>query len=73
MNIVINQHVVDLHNNTEHRDKKLYGILAAVHISESLRQRVLGQGLYLARIHNDLFELQVPEDFQPRRFNHRAQ
>jgi len=57
----------------EHRDKKLYGILAAVHIPESLRQRVLDQGLYLARIHDDLFELQVPEDFQPRRFDRRAQ
>ena len=57
----------------EHRDKKLYGILAAVHIPESLRQRVLEQGLYLARIHDDLFELQVPDNFQPRRFDHRAQ
>ena len=57
----------------EHRDKKLYGILAAVHIPEALRQRVLEQGLYLARIHDDLFELQVPDNFQPRRFDHRAQ
>jgi hypothetical protein len=57
----------------EHRDKKLYGILAAVHIPESLRQRVLEQGLYLARIHDDLFELQVPDNFQPRRFDHRVQ
>ena len=56
----------------EHRDKKLYGILAAVHIPEALRQRVLEQGLYLARIHDDLFELQVPEDFRPRRFDHRG-
>ena len=36
----------------EHRNKRLYGILAAVHIPEALRQRVLEQGLYLARIHD---------------------
>jgi len=53
----------------EHRDKKLYGILAAVDIPESLRLRILEQGLYLARIHEDLFELQVPDDFRPRRFD----
>ena len=57
----------------EHRAKKLYGILAAVHIPEALRQRVLEQGLYLARIHDDLFELQVPDNFQPRRFDRQAQ
>ncbi|NJM11101.1 MAG: DUF3782 domain-containing protein [Synechococcaceae cyanobacterium SM1_2_3] len=54
----------------EHSGKKLYGILAAVHIPESLRQRVLEQGLYLAQIQDDLFELQIPDDFQPRRFDH---
>jgi hypothetical protein len=53
----------------EHRDKALYGILAAVDIPESLIPQVLAQGLYLARIHNDLFEMQVPDDFQPRRFD----
>lgn len=53
----------------EHKNKKLFGILAAVDIPESLRQRVLDQGLYLARIHGDLFELQVPEQFEPRQFS----
>ena len=53
----------------EHRDKQLYGILAAVHIPQALRPRVLEQGLYLAHIHDDLFELEVPDDFQPRRFD----
>lgn len=54
----------------EHRGKQLYGILAAVHIPQALRPRVLEQGLYLAHIHDDLFELEVPNDFQPRRFDH---
>lgn len=56
----------------EHRGKQLYGILAAVHIPAALRPRVLDQGLYLAHIHDDLFELEVPDDFQPRRFDHSA-
>ena len=53
----------------EHRNKALYGILAAVDIPDALIPQVLAQGLYLAYIHDDLFELQVPEDFQPRRFD----
>ena len=56
----------------EHRDKALYGILAAVDIPEALIPQVLAQGLYLAQIHDDLFTLQVPDDFQPRRFDGRA-
>ena len=54
----------------EHRDKRLYGILASEHIPQALRPRVLEQGLYLAHIHDDLCELEVPDDFQPRRFDH---
>lgn len=53
----------------EHRGKALYGILAAVDIPDALIPQVLAQGLYLAQIHDDLFELQVPADFQPRRFD----
>lgn len=53
----------------EHRAKALYGILAAVDIPPAIVPMVLAQGLYLARIHDDLFELQVPADFQPCRFD----
>ncbi len=53
----------------EHRGKALYGILAAADIPNALIPQVLAQGLYLAQIHDDLFELQVPDDFQPRRFD----
>ena len=53
----------------EHRNKALYGILAAVDLPESLIPQVVAQGLYRARIHDDLFEMQVPDDFQPRRFD----
>jgi hypothetical protein len=51
-----------------HAGKKVYGILAAVDFPESLREKVLQEGIYLARIHDEEFELQVPADFQPRAF-----
>jgi hypothetical protein len=52
----------------EHRDKKIYGILAAVDAPDSVQKRVLRQGIYLARIHDGQFELQVPEGFQAHAF-----
>ncbi len=51
-----------------HEDKKVYGILAAVDVPDDLRERVLNQGIYLASIHDDTFEIRVPETFQPRAF-----
>ena len=51
-----------------HAGKKVYGILAAVSAPERVREKILREGLYLARIHDGQFELQVPEDFQPRAF-----
>lgn len=51
-----------------HRGKKIYGILAAVDIPEDVREKVLQEGIYLARIHDGQFEVQVPEGFQPRAF-----
>lgn len=51
-----------------HEDKPVYGILAAVDVPDDLRERVLSQGIYLARIHDDTFEIRVPETFQPRAF-----
>jgi len=53
----------------EHRGKALYGILAAVDIPDALIPPVLAQGLYLAQIHDDLFEMKIPDDFQPRCFD----
>ena len=50
----------------EHKDKKLYGILAAVDLSQELREKILQEGLYVARIHDQVFELDIPDNFQPR-------
>nr|NCS49206.1 DUF3782 domain-containing protein [Microcystis aeruginosa BK11-02]NCS78374.1 DUF3782 domain-containing protein [Microcystis aeruginosa K13-07] len=38
----------------EHKDKKLYGILAAVDLSPELREKILQEGLYVARIHDQV-------------------
>jgi hypothetical protein len=52
----------------EHAGKTVYGILAAVDISPPFRQRALNEGLYVARIHDNVFEMDTPDDFQPRAF-----
>ena len=52
----------------EHRDKRLFGILAAVDLSAAMRERALREGFYVARIHDEVFELDVPEGFQPKAF-----
>jgi hypothetical protein len=49
----------------EHKDKQLYGILAAVDMSPELRQKTLQEGFYFARIHDEVFELDTPDNFQP--------
>lgn len=52
-----------------HGEKKLYGILAAVDYPADLAARVLQEGLYLARVHDEEFELVVPpKGFRPRSF-----
>ncbi|MFM6128330.1 MAG: hypothetical protein ACKPBV_06225 [Sphaerospermopsis kisseleviana] len=52
----------------EHGDKQLYGILATVDWSEAVKAQAIAEGLYVARIHDDVFDLEVAPDFQPRAF-----
>ena len=52
----------------EHRGKKIYGILAGVDLRRGIERKILDEGIYLARIHDGHFELQVPDDFEPRAF-----
>jgi hypothetical protein len=47
------------------RDKRLYGIVVAVDIPESMRRRIIKAGLYLALPHDDTFKLAVPRGFKP--------
>jgi hypothetical protein len=51
-----------------HRDRTVYGIIAAVDIPANLRSEVLKNGLYLARIHDGTFELLTPRGFKARAF-----
>ncbi|MFN7256982.1 MAG: DUF3782 domain-containing protein [Microcystis sp.] len=53
---------------SEHKDKKLYGILAAVDLSPELREKILQEGLYVARIHDQVFELDIPDNFPPQTY-----
>ena len=48
-----------------HQGKKVYGILAYVDAPEDVCRRALESGLYLARIHDGLFEIEVPDGFHP--------
>ena len=52
----------------EHKDKKLYGILAAVDLSPELLEKNLQEGFYVARIHDQVFELDIPDNFQPQTY-----
>jgi hypothetical protein len=53
----------------EHADKKVYGIIAAVDMSEMLKKRVLEAGFYVARIQDETFSLDTPNEFQAKCFN----
>jgi hypothetical protein len=52
----------------EHRGKKLYGILASVQVPADVQRYAIKQGLMVARIADELFDLKVPEGFQPKDF-----
>jgi len=52
----------------EHKDKAVYGILAAVDLGDELRERILKAGFYVARIHDEIFELDVPANFKPKAY-----
>jgi len=53
----------------EHKNKALYGIIAAVDVPDEVKQRVLDAGIYLALIKDDTFFLNVPKGFKAKRFN----
>jgi hypothetical protein len=53
---------------TDHRGKQVYGILAAVHIDQTMAARVRKHGLYVARISDNTFRLEVPKGFKARSF-----
>ncbi len=56
----------------EHRGKKLFGILAALDVPQDLRDRAAKEGLYLATIKDDVFEIAPPDGFEPQAFGLRS-
>ncbi|MGH9834704.1 MAG: DUF3782 domain-containing protein [Blastocatellia bacterium] len=50
------------------RDRTIYGVIAAVDIPDNVRDKVLKEGLYLARISDGTFTMQVPRGFKPKAF-----
>jgi len=52
----------------EHKDKKLFGILAAVDMPVALRKRILDLGFYAAIIKDEIFSLDIPVGFKPKAF-----
>lgn len=52
----------------EHANKKAVGILAGVDWSAEIRQQALKAGLYVASIKDDLFTMQTPKGFRPKRW-----
>lgn len=52
----------------EHRDKDLFGIIAAVDISQEVAKKAMKEGFYVARISDETFKLQVPAGFRAHSF-----
>ena len=52
----------------EHKGKQLFGIIAAIDTRprNTIKEKVLEEGLYYAEINNDTFSLKVPKNFQAR-------
>lgn len=50
----------------EHRDKKLFGAIAAVTDKEKLHEMLWKEGLYYFCASDDVVKLKIPKDFQPK-------
>ena len=53
----------------DHADKKLYGIIACVHTSDNIKNILRKKGIYLAVLHDEVFELYDFKNFTPKDFN----
>ena len=54
----------------DHADKKLYGIIACVHAPDNIKNLLRKKGIYLAVLHDEVFELYDFKNFTPKDFNH---
>ena len=52
----------------EHKEKKLFGMLAAVDMTTELKERILSLGFYTANIKEDIFSLDIPKGFKAKAY-----
>ncbi len=50
----------------EYADRKLYGVIVATHYDKESIKELLRNGIYFISISDDLVDLQLPDDFEPR-------
>ena len=50
----------------EHQNKQVYGILAGVDMSEEMKNMAIEAGLYVAKIQDEVFQIDTPPSFEPR-------
>jgi hypothetical protein len=53
----------------EHKDKELFGIISALDYTPQIRQETLDAGLYFSVVQDELFQMDIPENFVPKRFD----
>lgn len=53
----------------EHKNKKLFGIIAAVGINDEQKRRAEKLGIYVVKISDEIFKLISKKDFKPKDFS----
>ncbi|MDZ7878016.1 MAG: DUF3782 domain-containing protein [Saprospiraceae bacterium] len=54
----------------DHADKKLYGMIACVYAPDNIKNALRKKGIFLAVLHDEVFELYPFDNFTPKDFNH---
>ena len=57
-----------IHQKEKYKDKTVIGFVAAVNYNKGVENKVVREGLYFFKITDDVMEVQVPEDFRPKKF-----
>lgn len=57
-----------IHQKEKYKDKTVIGFVAAVNYNKGVENKVVREGLYFFKITDDIMEVQVPENFRPKKF-----
>jgi hypothetical protein len=55
-------------NFPEHKDKKVYGMIASIDTNDEVLTKIEKAGIYYANVSNNIFELKSSKKFKPREF-----